>query len=309
MNKPFKASKVRRQWAAPKVVTGMSLVPNSSIEAWYARQLQSLVTRMNQETMREVKHLLQSDPQARAFYTMDAKGALPVFSKFRNMFNKLRAKYDEAFGALARAIAPDFVKKIDVNSKTTTSFSLKGLDREPKEPDAAASTDLMKANIAANVALIKSIPEEHYSRLQDTMWESVTSAEPEVTYAGATGMERITKDLMKIEGMTERRAKGIAADQTSKVYADINTQRMSASGIKKFRWDHSSISEKGHFRQSHVDRNGKLYLIEGSPSELYNEDGSDANTEVKAADRGKPGYAIKCRCRMAPVVDLDSKYG
>ena len=308
MNKPFKASKIRRQWVAPKVAIGVPLVPNSSIEAWYARQLQSLVTRMNQETMREVKHLLQSDPQARAFYTMDAKGALPVFSKFRNMFNKLRAKYDEAFDALARAIAPDFVKKIDVNSKTTISFSLKGLDREPKEPAASAAADLMKANIAANVALIKSIPEEHYNRLQDTMWESVTSAEPEVTYAGATGMERITKDLMKIEGMTERRAKGIAADQTSKVYADINTQRMEASGIEKFKWDHSSISEKGHFRQSHVDRNGKLYLIKGGPSELYNEDGSDANVEVKAADRGKPGYAVKCRCRMAPSIDLDSKY-
>ncbi len=308
MSKPFRASKVRRQWAAVKVATGVSLVPNSSIEAWYARQLQSLVTRMNQETMRDVKSLLQSDPQARAFYAMDAKGALPVFTKFRNMFNRLRAKYDEAFDKLAEAIAPDFVKKINVNSKTTTSFSLKGIDREPKEPGTSIMAEILKANIAENIALIKSIPEEHFHRLQNTMWESVTSAEPGVVYAGVSGMERVVKDLMKIEGMTERRAKGIAGDQTSKVYTDINTQRMSAAGVEKFRWDHSSISEKGHFRQSHVDRNGKLYLVKGSPKELYNEDGSDANAEVKDADRGKPGYAYKCRCRMAPVVDLDSKY-
>ncbi len=137
----------------------------------------------------------------------------------------------------------------------------------------------MQVALGENIGLIKSVGEQYLDRVRLSVWQSVK---------GGYDVEGLIKRLREIDGMSERRAKIIAADQTHKINQAIEEARATELGITEAIWTHSSASRTP--RPSHVKANGTVYKI----SEGLLLDGKMT----------KPAMEVNCRCRPRLIVNL-----
>jgi SPP1 gp7 family putative phage head morphogenesis protein len=99
--------------------------------------------------------------------------------------------------------------------------------------------------------------------------------------------------LQEYEGVTLRRARNIALDQTRKAYNNINKGRMQAIGVQKFEWVHSGGGQKP--RELHIELDGQVFSFDDLPV-----------IDERTGERGIPGQAINCRCTMVPVIEFET---
>jgi len=129
------------------------------------------------------------------------------------------------------------------------------------------------------VSLIKSIPAEYFAKIESKVMRSITSGH---------GLEDLVPFFEEQEGMTARRAKNIALDQTHKAYNGFNEGRVTALGLDDYEWIHSGGGL--HPRPMHQALDGKICSFSKPP--IINENG----------DRGRPGQEPGCRCTFVPVI-------
>src|SRR5690606_26092523 len=134
-----------------------------------------------------------------------------------------------------------------------------------------------------NVSLIKSIPEKYFTDVTGSVMRSITTGQ---------GIKDLITQIEKYDGITERRAKNIALDQTRKAYNMINKQRMMTAGFKKFKWLHSGGGQ--HPRKDHIAMNGNVYSFDDLPV-----------IDKKTGERGIPSQLINCGCVMQPVYEFE----
>jgi SPP1 gp7 family putative phage head morphogenesis protein len=149
----------------------------------------------------------------------------------------------------------------------------------------AGMEEVAQATVYENVQLIKSIPSQYLDDVFGSVMRSITTG---------GGLADLIPAIRKYDGITDRRAKNIALDQTRKAYNSINKQRLMAVGIKKFRWSHSAGGQTP--RQDHIAMDGKIFSFDDLPI-----------IDRKTGERGIPGQAINCRCTMTPVYEFDSE--
>ena len=100
----------------------------------------------------------------------------------------------------------------------------------------------------------------------------------------------------RYEGITIRRARIIANDQTKKAYSNMNAIRMQKLGVDKYEWVHSSGGQEP--RELHLHLNGSICSLKDPPIIQY---AKGNQPEI----RGKPGDLINCRCTMRPIIDFN----
>jgi SPP1 gp7 family putative phage head morphogenesis protein len=130
--------------------------------------------------------------------------------------------------------------------------------------------DLISIKQAEFSSLIKNLSEDVRYRIERQTLGSI--------FEGRSNAD-ISKSLREIDGIGRRRARLIARDQASKLNVAMNEFRQRQAGVSHFRW--KTIMD-GRERQSHHDKNGKVYAWE-APVE-------------------KPGQAINCRCRAIAIL-------
>jgi SPP1 gp7 family putative phage head morphogenesis protein len=278
----------RLTWAEPrKDVTfkGAALQYNASSQDKYVKALQSLVKQMTAQTIREVKRMMGSSAFDSAnAVAMDANPA----SQARILMNQLTAKFESLFGRKAKELADRMVAAADRNSKVSLGLSLKqmsgGLTLKTDLLSKSLKTTLT-ATVAENVALIKSIPREFMLQVQGDVLRGLSTGQ---------GLADIIPALEQYEGVTLRRAKNIALDQTRKAYNNINKGRMQAIGVEKFQWVHSGGGQKP--RELHIEMDGNIYSFDDLPV-----------IDEHTGERGIPGQAINCRCTMVPVIQFNTE--
>lgn len=276
-------TKKRTKWAeqrsAPHAFKGTRLNYNAATSDKYVQALSSLVKQMTAQTIREVRKLYEA--QALDGAAMDANPA----SQARILTNKLTAKFDSLFGRKAKILAERMVNATDKNSKSSLHASLKtlsgGLSLKTNLINQPLKT-VITASVAENVSLIKSIPSQFMRDITGVVMRSLTTGQ---------GLADVIPELEKYEGVTLRRARNIALDQTRKAYNTINKERMQAVGVKRFEWVHSGGGQKP--RELHIQMSGNIYSFDDLPV-------IDENT----GERGIPGQAVNCRCTMVPVVEF-----
>jgi SPP1 gp7 family putative phage head morphogenesis protein len=276
-------TKKRENWAAsrtgPQVFKGTKLNYNASTNDKYVRALAGLVKQMTAQTIRDVSKLYEVGTADSA---MDAN----IASQARILTNKLTAKFDALFGRKAKLLAESMVNAADKNSKSTLHRSLKtlsgGLSLKTNLLNQPLKT-VITASVAENVALIKSIPAEFLQQITGTVLRSITTGQ---------GVADVIPMLEKYEGMTLRRARNIALDQSRKAYNSINKERMQAVGLKRFEWVHSGGGQKP--RELHIQMSGNIYSFDDLPI-----------IDERTGERGIPGQAVNCRCTMVPVVEFE----
>jgi SPP1 gp7 family putative phage head morphogenesis protein len=272
-------TKRRQQPPKPTQLRGTPLHNPVSIEDRYSRELRKLVRAMTAETKKDVTALFRA-PDAKEFFAMDANIAVQA----RQLLNLLTAKFERLFNSHADMLARRMLGEVNDQSKAVLMKSFKKLSDQValKVVDMPpAMRTLFDASISENVDLIKSIPAQYLDRVKGAVNRSIT---------GTGGIGPLIDDIQKYGGMTERRAKNIALDQTRKAYQTVNLERTKAAGVKKGIWIHTGGTKEP--RPKHKAYNGKEF---------------DLSIGAPIGDKGEnvmPGECVNCRCTYVPVVDF-----
>lgn len=281
-------TKRKEKWVAqrqPQVVRGAVLNNPSILEAKYSQRLKQIVARMTAQVERDIERLF-AEPHAEEYF--DQAQDASISSQARILTNALMRKFNKQFADLAPGIAEAQINAVDDASSTSVHQSLKELSGGLSLPTSGITADMsqvLNASIIENVSLIKSISMEYLSGVQGAVMRSITTGR---------GLADLKPYLQKHKGITERRANMIAYDQTRKAYNNLNRGRMEKLGLTKFEWLHTGGS--AHPRELHKRLSGKIFSFDDPPV-------IDENT----LERGIPGQAINCRCRMRPVIDFSGQ--
>jgi SPP1 gp7 family putative phage head morphogenesis protein len=277
--------KVRKQpWsnnARKGIIKGQPLNPSAAIEQRYYTALRVLIERMAAETNLELKKLFKTE-YAEEFFAQDAS----ISSQARILTNALIKKYTDLFASLAKPTAERFARESDQSSDIAVKSSIRQLSDDltlsTKTITSGPLNDILSATVTENVGLIKSIPAQYLGGVQGAVMRSITSG---------NGMQDLVPFLQKHKGITLRRARMIAQDQTKKSFSGLSKARMQAIGVEEYEWLHTSGSR--HPRKLHIQMNGNVYRYDDPPV-----------IDEKTEERGIPGQAINCACRMRPVLNF-----
>lgn len=296
----FKARKTRSVRRNP-VAEGRQLIASSPNAEWYAKQIKAMVRAMADDYRKELDELMELKGTTE-HYAQDSK--LPV-GRFRAALERLQKKWMKRISRFANKTAEVMSVKVDKHSFVSASNSLKAMGIEkPSSSDPEGFASKIESFVAENVALIKSIPEEFHSKIERSVWNSLTSKEGDEQ--GAFGIHKAITDLSDKEIY---RADFIARDQNSKFFSVLNMARLEQNDCPSFEWVHSSAGKVP--RECHIAWNGRTFLTKGGPSELYEllEDGTVVKYEpgqdgATSMDIGKPGHPPNCKCRAKPKITL-----
>lgn len=252
----------------------------------YYKELRTFVDRMTSTVNREVLALFKK-PFAREFFAMDDS----ISSQSRILLNTLTSKFNALFKSKAREIAERMVygqeKLSNASVKNSASTVYEGLSL-PGNIVSPDLEDVIKASVEENVSLISSISQEYMKSITGDVMRAVTEG---------SGEKSLRASLKRYEGITQRRAKRIAADQVNKVYTAVNIQKLKSLDQSKFVWVHSGGGQ--HPRDSHLKIDGEIFSLDHS--ELI---AAQQSLGFKYQDQGFPGYPVNCRCTMQMVVEL-----
>lgn len=265
----------------PQSVKGTPLNPNAAIEARYYAEMAKLIDRMTAETSRKIMALFKREP-AQEYFAQD----ISVASQARVLTNALKDKFYQIFNLASRPMAERMTDEEDDSSAASLKASLKQLSGGLTLRTDLLTGDLkqvLNATITENVGLIRSIATQYLDGVQGAVMRSITTG---------NGLADLVPYLKNHDGITLRRARIIARDQTRKAFSNINSERMKKIGITEYEWLHSAGGQKP--RKLHVAMSGKIYSLEKPPV-----------IDQKTGQRGKPGDLINCRCRMVPVIRFD----
>lgn len=273
------------------MMKGTRLALPAGVADRYRAKLQFLANRMTIETAREFVMLWKHD-DVQAYLAAHSGVAMDISpaSQARLLAAKLKARFDQLFNENAKTYAESMVDQANNASSANVFMSLKelsgGLSFKTKGVMTPVMREFLKATVAENVSLIKSIPSEYFRKIEGQVNRSIISG---------GGLQQLTEYFVEQHGVEERRAKTIAIDQTHKAYNGLNKGRMQAVGIKAFQWIHSGGGL--HPRPHHLyDLNGKTFTWDKLPI-----------IDLDSGERGIPGQAINCRCTMVPVVVFDKE--
>lgn len=179
----------------------------------------------------------------------------------------------------AKRIADDFVNTALKKSERDMRRSF-GIDVYSND---AKMREYLKASSMQNAQLITSIPTQYLNDVSTAVMGNMRS-----------GMRPgyIVKDLQERFGVTERRAKFIARDQTGKISGDIAEKQQRAAGFEYFQW---MDSDDSRVRHRHRDIANKLTAYGRG---VYRWDNLPLNDEGEPI---KPGQDYNCRCTSKPV--------
>jgi SPP1 gp7 family putative phage head morphogenesis protein len=264
-----------------RLMKGQPLNPNAAAMLRYQRELETLVREMVATYEREIRKFLRK-PVASEYFAADES----VSSQAKILMTELAKRFSNLFGIKAKKLAEGMIDQASVSSAWSLKSSLKDMTGGLTLKTDILTGELrnvLKASIAENVSLIKSIPEQYHKQVEGAVMRSITSAQ---------GGEQLIPFLRKYRGITERRARNIANDQWVKAYSSINRVRMQKLGIRNYEWLHSGGSM--HPRRIHVSYSGRIFSWDNPPL-----------LDRKTGARAHPGEAIFCRCRAIPVLDFD----
>ena len=278
-----KLTKKRAKWVKNRntVLKGSRLAYNAAQQSRYVAALESLVRKMTIETKRQITKLFKGQISNEFFEKQEELAAMDssLASQARILLNSLSRTFENLFNLKASFLAITMVNGAAKTSAATVGETLKQLSGGLTLKTSIVSEgqeEVATALIYENVKLIESIPKQYMNDVIGSVMRSITTGE---------GLADLVPDLQKYEGITYRRAKLIALDQTRKAYNSINRQKLLNNGIREFVWRHSGGGL--HPRESHIAIDGKTFSFDKVKEQ-------QAALGVPERDRGLPGECINC---------------
>jgi uncharacterized protein with gpF-like domain len=258
-----------------KVLKGIK--PNIGIETAYRKRLESFVEKIHKSVVYFVSVGYRQHTPVLAQDASPADWLARIVKALRHRWTK---KIDEAAPKLAEYFAQsvekrstDALKKILKDSGIAVDFKM-----------TAAMRDILDGTVNANVALIKSIPQQYFTQIEGIVARGVTTG---------NDLKQITDDIQQQFKVSRKRAAFIASDQCSKANSALTAERQRSVNIRKGVWRHSFAGR--HPRLSHTEMDGKEFDL------------SQGMWDRNANGKGKgafvmPGFLINCKCFWSPLL-------
>lgn len=231
---------------------------NKGVEVEYRKRLEKLVDAMDASVM----------------YWILADYGNRTAKEMAQAIQKRVKQWTKVFGDKAGDMALWFANTVKKHTETGFRMALgeQGIVKSPK-------VDSLTYNAVKieNEDLIKSIPEKYFTGIE-------TVAMMALLYSW--DKDRLKEAIEKRHGITERRVKTIASDQTHKSNVLFHKALCDAMGINKAKWVYTYRSETP--RESHVEADGKVFdldkgcLIDGEY--IF------------------PGEKINCKCDFRAII-------
>jgi len=243
--------------------------PSRKLELDYTRALLAIVDDMHAETVKALMPIAKQAPRIGDSKRIVNDG---LFSDFKSAFSKTANTVKAKVSGIANTLASTIVSKQKTASDSQLSDMLlkqTGIDFSGLMKDSDLQEAIDEA-VAANVALINSIPQQYLDRVEQAVMASLQAGTLNATLAD---------ELTKIEGVTQNRARLIARDQLGKINSRLSQVRQQALGITHYTWS-TSLDER--VRKKHDNREGDMIAWDNPPPD------------------GHPGQPIQCRCTAIP---------
>lgn len=252
------------------------LRPSAALTDRYAKRLDQQIEAMGRDVTRAVAAAYrQSPPEQLVVYGQDVSPAVVL----QRAVEAMGRKWSRRFDTLADQLARYFAQSVLTRNDKVLREQMRKAGFTVKFRMTRAMNDAYQAVRAENVALIKSIPEQHMTGVSSLVNQSVQTGRD---------LGTLTAALTKRTGITKRRAAFIARDQNSKATAVLQRARWLEMGITRARWLHSAGGKEP--RPEHVAFSGQIYDVAT---------GHDFNNGEGVV---WPGTAINCRCVARPVI-------
>lgn len=152
-----------------------------------------------------------------------------------------------AQGLLIRGNAQN-IQEVEKDLKRQTRVDLQGYLH-----NSGKVAEKLEQLTTANVQLIKSIHSQYLDKIQAAVMQAQVKG---------TLTKDLAKQIQEIGGVTEKRAKLIARDQSAKINASLTRARHEEMGIKQYIW---STSGDERVRDSHAENDGKIFSYDDPP--------------------------------------------
>ena len=270
----------RRRRRLPRVPPFPSQVPQVR---FYRAQINRLITPainlIRELVVPELDRLLSAAESERV--NLDASG-----DDIQRLFGIVRVRFAEVFTDASINNAIEFStsrvnrQNEDVNRRQVkTVLGIDPIQAEPwLEP-------LLQSHAAENASLIKTLPRDAISKIEQDVLRSVRAGDSTAT---------IARQIREQWSTTEGRARVIARDQTSKLTSQLNENRQRQIGVKRYTW---KDVDDARVRKTHEQRDNKVFEW-GRPIE---EQLREKGLQVDPID-GHPGQPIQCRCIAIPML-------
>lgn len=246
--------------------------PNVGVAVAYRRRLLHMVDEMHASVVWWVRAAWRrNEPHmARDEAPMDT-----LRKALAELVGRWKQNFDEASDGLARYFATAMASRSDAALRRILrdgGFSV----RFRMTP---AMREVFKATVQANVALIRTIPEQYLAGVEGAVARSVQAGRD---------LAGLVKHIDKLHQVSRSRAELIARDQNNKATSALTRGRQLDLGIGRAVWMHSRAGVEP--RPCHVEMDGVEYdLARGM-----------WDREERAWVH--PGELINCRCVSRPVV-------
>lgn len=247
----------------------------------YNAELQRMVRRIKKDIDQSIK------PQVKDLefeYTADSWADVIEVS-----LAALRERWSSAvFNRFAERLAAKFVQAVNLQNQQQFQNQYKSFGINIYAGNQAVS-DYLDATVKDNVRLIKSIPDQYLTQVESIVLGNMRA-----------GMRpsAINKQLQDQFGVTERRARVISRDQTSKAANGLAKKRMQSAGFEYFQWI-TSKDERVRSRHKHIANKVTKY-----GKGIY------SFSDLPLNDKGipiAPSDDTQCRCVMRPVLESEVK--
>lgn len=208
----------------PKEKTLKPVYPNAGIEAAYRKRLRKLIEEMN----RSVAYWLKASYRKNEPEIM-AADEVPA-AELQKAINRLTKQWQKKFDEAAPKLAAHFAQSVKGRSDLALKKILKDAGFAIEFDQTRVMTDVMRATINQNVALIKSIPERYFTDVQGAVMRSVQTGRD---------LKSLTDEIEKTYGIARRRAAFIASDQTNKATSALSRVRRNELQLYEAEWVHS----------------------------------------------------------------------
>jgi SPP1 gp7 family putative phage head morphogenesis protein len=242
MHGTFRATEVKP--ARGKEIILRPLHPNAGLQAAYRVKLERLIEEMDRSVQYWVLKRYKNNAPLLA---MD--DVLPANDLVRTI-RALSKRWLKNFDNAAWELADYFTGAVGARTDAALRKILRDGGFSVKFKMTRSMRDVFNATRAANVALIKSIPEQYLKNVEGAVMRSVQTGRD---------MGSLARFLEKNYGTTKKRAAFIARSQNNLATGAMNRARQTELGIKKAKWRHSGAGK--HPRPTHVANNGKLYDV------------------------------------------------
>ena len=255
-----------RQHPEPRV-KAVKLPVSSAID--YNVQLQKIVDAIKKDINEQLIPILRSE---QSNYTNDSTW----FDRIAVVLERIRQRWESAeFKALSSVIARQFVNAVDDRTQKSLGIDVFGNNEDLQT--------IIEQSIHDNTRLIRTIPSQYLDQVDSIV---VTN-----TRAGNRSSAMV-KTLSEQFGVTQKRARFIARDQTAKVNSAVAQKRIESAGYEYFQW---VTSKDARVRDRHDDIANKVTEYGKGVYRFDNPPLSDKGVPIL------PGTDFGCRCFMKPI--------